>query len=430
MTLTAYVVEFLSEAKKAGYQFPPKLMEKPVAALKEALRSDYAHFIDGASFMERCEALAALSNAGQFDVSYGSELGKKAGFLDLYSEAKVLQACNLGQKCSKDIFEKLRKDLWDNTLFKLRDGSEVYGGLQSRIKSWGGQALSSEIKTQAAMIRALYPKDAANPKFQLMVRDLIESGEKDGWGNTNTNAAALLALRDIISTPRKDMPAAELSVDFGDSKNPLHIGADQPTAFLLSRDVRQGKVNMTSGGGKLYARMNVTYLPQAMGDQVAAKNEGFVVTREIIRVSTGSEPNTKEWIEKPGTTITCRLGDITEEHIQVINPDDRNYVAVIAPFAAGLEPMNPNLATSPKEAQPSGSLTRDPSYAMYIDDEVRFYYEQLPKGTYDFYFRIRAMTEGSYVHPAAHAEMMYQPATKGNSAGARVVIEKGEETDK
>lgn len=85
--------------------------------------------------------------------------------------------------------------------------------------------------------------------------------------------------------------------------------------------------------------------------------------------------------------------------------------------------MNPNLATDPREAQPSQPPTREATYAMYLDDEVRFYFEQLPKGTYDFYFRQRATTAGSFVQPAAHAEQMYHPATRGNSPGLRVTVE-------
>jgi uncharacterized protein YfaS (alpha-2-macroglobulin family) len=84
--------------------------------------------------------------------------------------------------------------------------------------------------------------------------------------------------------------------------------------------------------------------------------------------------------------------------------------------------MNPNLATSPKEATPSGTLTLEPDYALYEDDQVTFYYDTLPKGTYDFYFRLKTTFEGSFVHPAAKAELMYKQTVCGNSNGTRIVI--------
>ena len=38
----------------------------------------------------------------------------------------------------------------------------------------------------------------------------------------------------------------------------------------------------------------------------------------------------------------------------MVNPKDRNYVAVVVPLAAGVEPLNPALATAPPEAEPQG----------------------------------------------------------------------------
>ena len=102
-------------------------------------------------------------------------------------------------------------------------------------------------------------------------------------------------------------------------------------------------------------------------------------------------------------------------------------MAVVVPLAAGMEPLNPRLATAPPEARPSKSLTLPPTYVAFLDDHVAFYYDELPAGTYDFYFRTRATTPGSFVQPSAFAEMMYDSAVTGQSAGARVKIVRTEE---
>jgi len=94
----------------------------------------------------------------------------------------------------------------------------------------------------------------------------------------------------------------------------------------------------------------------------------------------------------------------------------------VVPMAAGMEPLNPGLATAPPEATPSAGLTLRPTYADYADDSVAFFYNSLPKGTYDFRFRVRAFTPGQYVQPAARAEMMYDASTVGTSPGAVVAI--------
>ena len=84
--------------------------------------------------------------------------------------------------------------------------------------------------------------------------------------------------------------------------------------------------------------------------------------------------------------------------------------------------MNPKLATSSSDATPSGVTTFEPTYVAFVDDRLAFYYDTLPKGTFDFYVRTRATTAGRFVQPAAQAEMMYDGSVRGNSAGGRVEI--------
>ena len=106
-------------------------------------------------------------------------------------------------------------------------------------------------------------------------------------------------------------------------------------------------------------------------------------------------------------TLSFQAGQVIEEHVQVVNTSDRHHVAVIVPLAAGLEPLNPSLATAPPEARPTGHITSPATYATYLDDGVSYFYNTLPKGTYDFYFRTRATTAGSFVQPPARAVMVY-----------------------
>ena len=113
--------------------------------------------------------------------------------------------------------------------------------------------------------------------------------------------------------------------------------------------------------------------------------------------------------------------------MEVVNPEERHYVAVVVPLAAGVEPLNPRLATAPPEARPSGALTLAPSYTAYLDDRAAFYYDTLPAGTYHFYFRTRAVTPGSFIQPPATAEMMYDAAVRGGSNGAVVRVSAPEE---
>ena len=121
-------------------------------------------------------------------------------------------------------------------------------------------------------------------------------------------------------------------------------------------------------------------------------------------------------------TIHLAVGDVVEEVDELVSPEDRPQVALRLPLPAGLEPLNPALATATAEAQPSAGPTLAPSWASYGDDEVAAVWLQLPRGTYGLRTRMRATIAGSFTEPPATAEMLYAPGTNGSTGGARIVI--------
>jgi uncharacterized protein YfaS (alpha-2-macroglobulin family) len=97
-------------------------------------------------------------------------------------------------------------------------------------------------------------------------------------------------------------------------------------------------------------------------------------------------------------------------------------VALVVPIAAGFEPLNPNLETSSSDAKPSQADSLNPTYVQRLDQEVRYYFTELPRGTHTFHFRVRASNQGSFVHPSPWAELMYREEVRGRGAGMRVVV--------
>ena len=152
-------------------------------------------------------------------------------------------------------------------------------------------------------------------------------------------------------------------------------------------------------------------------------SKGLVVARTLSKIVGGAPPEKHDLVD-PGTTLRFAIGDVIEERVEVVNPKDRHYVAIVVPLAAGLEPLNPHLATSGPEAKPSASDTIQPSYASFLDDRVAYYFDQLAKGTYSFHFRTRATTEGRFTQPAAQAEMMYDRSVFGHSPGAEIEVKR------
>ena len=422
VSLTAYVVEFLLMAKAQGYEFNQILLERGLHALRASLRSDYSNFIDGESYVERAEALHALAVAGDFQDNYAHDLLARALTMDLYSEAKVLYAFLREASDETESINRLRADLSKSLIFALHNGEEVYQGLQYRARSWGGLINSSEIKTLASVARSLYTASQQKPKTQLLINELISRGDKNGWGSTNANAAALLALGEVFQLQEPLAQSHQLLLRFGEESVELDTAGKIISQYETAAS-NPGDVQWKAGSADTlpHVRLTVDYVPAAPGDQVTGKNEGFVVERRIQVIQTDNEPPLVRSVEA-GDAIELEMGTVVEEHIRVVNPEDRHYVAVAAPFAAGFEPMNPNLTTAPKTAKPAGTMTQQPAYAQYKDDEVIFYYDTLSKGTYDFYFRLRTSIAGSFVHPPAKAEMMYRETVRGHSDGTRIIV--------
>ncbi len=427
VSLTAWSVQFLTEAKAAGYTIEAPLYERLIGSLNAALRSDYSHFVRGEAFLERAWALSALTAAGRADTAYTAELARRSQFLNLEATAQIAQAlAATGDKSST--LDGLIQKLWDGLTIRLYQGHEVYGGLQHNLDDINPKVLPSETRTLAEVTRAIARTEGGAKRLPLLVNALVALGRGDGWGSTNANAAALSALAAVLEPPFAGSSPHTIALhldDDGDST--LAIGPQAPLTQWLGTSSGNGTITSTGDATSppVIARAEISYIPAADGSQVSPVAGGFVVSRELQRVAVDETiPPERIALSSAGMTAKLVIGDVVEEHLQLVNPLDHHSVAVVLPFAAGVEPLNPNLATAPAAAKPSGQTTLTPTYVMFLDDRAAFYYDELPKGTYDFYVRTRATTAGKFIQPAAFAELMYDGSVRGNSAGARIEIER------
>ena len=428
VSLTAWVVEFILEARDAGYPINTGLLDNLTHSLEQSLRSDYRYFITGESYTERTMALWALSAAGKANTAYAAELARKANYLNLESLAMVMRTLSKDAGKSADpTIAELTKRLWEGLVFRLYRGNEIYGGLQATAGAENALILPSETRTVAEILNTLQLTANDHPRLQTLVNGITTLGKDDGWGSTNANVSALLALNHFISPAERDetgksSPSQNLVLKLDGGEQSIRLDDSQRLLKTVTTKPEAGFVNYAGGDKPVVVRSETRYIPQADGSHVQPLAQGFVVNRELFQVLAEDRPMQRMPLDKPAKVIALKIGDVIEDHVQIVNAVDRTYVAVVVPLAAGLEILNPNLATAPPEAKPKGSLTLTPSYAAYVDDQVAFYYDSLPKGNYDFYFRTRASIPGSFIQPAAYAQMMYQDAVNGNSAGARIEI--------
>jgi uncharacterized protein YfaS (alpha-2-macroglobulin family) len=421
VVLTAWALDFLTEAQHAGFGIDATRRAAMIHALTVSLRSNSAPSIGVDAASARAWALAALANAGSPDRDYADELARERDQLTLEGLAQVSLALQAGGAANAPLEPALTQALFQGVIIKQRDGKPVYGGLQQgMLTTVSSEIFPSETRTLAEILRATAA--TPDPRRQIIAGALIALGQSDGWGSTNANAEALLALTAYLKGNTASPGSVALAGPSGTQTIALTSAAPVQKRDFLSGTALTLTATTATASAPIAVQDELTWLPIADGSTVAPVANGFVVTAQSNLITANGAPPARTTLAKAGMVLAYRLGEVVEDHIQLINPSDRHYVALTVPLAAGMEPLDPSLLTAPPEATPSAPPTLAPSYTAFLDDKVTYFYDTLPAGTYDFYFRTKASVPGRFIQPAASAVMMYNGAVSGGGAGALVTI--------
>lgn len=414
VSLTAWSYSFLVAAEQAGEPIDVKLKERLAGVLRRALRSDYPRLIAGEELRERVEVLTALGEGGGIDAAYAAELSRRADSMPDLSVAQITAAVARLPGDDKRLVGSLLEKLWGRVRILSRDGRPAYTGLTTE----GGSPLilPSEARSLAEITRAVALTAPDDPRLGVLRDGLMGIAGPTGWGSTNADAAAVRALAAAWHKPAGPLT---VTVANGSASEQVVLSGEVPVARRTGTDT--GETRIANGGdAPVLAMVAQRYQPLEGGDRAQAVERGFVLTRQLSRV-TASGPAQRLAPDADGA-LHLAAGDVVEETAELVNPEDRTHVAISLPLAAGLEPLNPNLATAPAEAVPSAGPTLAPTFTSFADDRVFYAYDSLPKGNYRFAFRTRALIPGSFTQPPGEVETMYRPDTYGASAGQRVVI--------
>ncbi|MGE3536123.1 MAG: alpha-2-macroglobulin family protein [Candidatus Tectimicrobiota bacterium] len=415
VSLTAWAYRFLVLAERAGEAVEPGLMERLAQVLKLALRSDYGRLFNGEELRERVEALSALAEAGRLDPSYVAELARRAEVLPNVSVAQMTAAVAQLPGEDRRLLQVLIETLWSRVKVLSRAGKPYYAGQAAD----GGSPiiLPSEVRSLAAMARAVALATPEDARVAVLRDGLIRLGEGSGWGSTQANAAAIQALAALWQRPTAE---AQLSVTRGSTVQQLTLHSETPVVRYVHTQPVAVRLDNT-GQVPVVALVTTRWQPSEPGFRAQSLARGFVLSRQAWRLRAAGAPLERLTPEADGT-LRLTVGDVIEEVVELANPEDRTHVAISLPLAAGLEPLNPQLATAPAEATPSAAPTLAPTWTAFGDERVFYAYERLPRGQYRFHFRLRAQVAGSFTQPPGEVETMYQVGAYGASAGERIVI--------
>lgn len=416
LALTGLGLEFLTAAKRAGVSIDEPVRRRALDALKRVLRNDYTGLWNDYRYNQQTTALRALARAGELDENYLIELYARRTSMDAVSVADLTSAMAERPNTFQANLTALKGDLWDRVVFKLVNGRKVFAGIRGDRSDWSGRYLGSPTGTTGAVWEALLRVDPANEKHAL-IRDalLAQASPLVGFGSTYSNRRAILALGTYLERTPSTEPKVTVKAGGAD----LVLDAKRPSARRTFEQAAPLELEVT--GGRIGTRLQQQYLPATPGDQAEPRKDGLIVSRSVDWLhSDGSAVTHHE--DQPGATLSVPLGEVLEVNTQLVNDTPRYQVALVVPLAAGLEPLNPNLETASSDAKPSKADSLTPTFVQRLDDEVRYYFSELPVGTHTFHFRVRASSEGRFVHPPPWAEQMYREEVRGRGAGMRVVV--------
>jgi uncharacterized protein YfaS (alpha-2-macroglobulin family) len=416
--VTSQAVEFLNAAKKAGLPVEEKLMARGVEALNRVLRSDYAGLLPDWRFNQQVAALRALAWTGSLDEHYLVDLFHKRNQMDVLALADLASTMSREPKVYRTNLEALKTELWDRVIIKLVRGQPTFAGINDGRSYWGYGFLSSQPSMVASVFEALLLLDPDDNRHDMM-RDALLSyaNPTQGFQSTYENRRAIAALALYLDRPRPSLPNSTLALSAG---KVLTVNGDTKAARVVLATDKPQEATVT--GGPVGIRVSYKYVPSTPGDKVTSTQRGFLVSRSETHLHADGSDETR-FQDKAGETKALKLGDILEIHAQLVSDQSRSHVALVVPFAAGLEPLNPALENASSDAKPSQPDSITPAYVQRLDHEVRYYFLELPKGTHTFHFRVRAATEGSFVHPAPYAEMMYREEVRGRGEGLRILVQ-------
>ena len=306
-------------------------------------------------------------------------------------------------------------------------------GAASFATSYGEDAYviaHSDRRTDGIILGALVSETPGSDLIPKVVTGLLGNQTRGRWNNAQENSFILLALNSYFDTFESvdpdfvarawlgDTYAAEAefrgrSTDTSLSTVPMaDVIAGGDTNLVLAKD----------GAGRLYYRLGLRYAPDDL--ELDPRDEGFVVERVYEAVDDPDDVRRNpdgSWDIAAGATVRVRLTMVADAQ--------RTHVALIDPLPAGLEAVNPALATSLTVPADDSSVSYSGSwYWQWFehqnlrDDRAEAFTSYLPGGTYEYTYVARATTPGEFVVPPTRAEEIFAPEVFGRSASATVVV--------
>jgi uncharacterized protein YfaS (alpha-2-macroglobulin family) len=417
--MTAYVVDGLTMASRAGYQIDTWRRDQgreKLSAMLNAGKRDDGNPIDDET---RAYMIYAFTESGDGDAHFIDELYGKRNNLGPYGRALLA----LALQEHKDGRAHEVANLIEGTAQK--DEFEAHWQT-ARVNDYGRDVyLDSE--ATALSLKALAQINSGSSLLPKAARWLVKNRQNGYyWLSTKETAFAIYGLTDYLKVSHELSPDYSFEVYLnGEKVAGQHIGASDATNAQTISIAKKGNELASSnqirivkhGKGALYVSSALEYFT---ADENVAPNSagGLKITREYLRLHvTENEGEKASWKIEP-LTGELRSGDMIVVRLHLSGPRAQ-YVMIEDPIPAGAEQV----------AQVSGiylNYNLDQWCDWYSNREFRdnrtVIFENYFKGDATFQYAMRVEVPGEFKIAPARAELMYQPTVQANTSNDRLRI--------
>jgi hypothetical protein len=425
--LSIHVAHALQRAREKGFDVPADMLKRSQAYLRLVEKRIPRWYGDDARRTLVAYALHVRHRMGDHDGTRARRLLRDGGLQTLPLEGlgwllPVLAADQASAAEVADIRRHLRNRVAETA---------ATAHFATSYRDAAHLLLHSDRRADAVLLEALIAVEPRSDLVPKLVAGLLAHRTAGRWENTQENAFVLLALDRYFGAYEKATPdfvaRAWLGRTYagghafrGRTTERYHVGV--PMAALQAAGPKD-LVLAKEGAGRLYYRVGMQYAPRDL--RLPAVDRGFTVTRVYEAVDAPGDVRREAggaWRIKAGARVRVRL--------TMVAPTRRYHVALTDPLPAGLEPLNPALATT-------GTLPLDPrarggswwwegpwyQHQNLRDERAEAFATLLWDGVHGYSYVARATTPGTFVAPPPKAEEMYHPETFGRGRGDRVVVE-------
>lgn len=398
---TVYAVEFLTEAKRAGFDVPADALARALDWTERMLDSGREREADTGTpgwhqtLREQAFACSQLARNGRARADWQARLWELRGKLDIPARVQLARAfAATGDK------ERAAELL----------GTSSPAPVAPAANAGFDRTLQSGAATAALHLRAWLEVDPASPAVPALAEALIRLQSGGRWATTHDNAQALLALgaySRAVAGERKPFAAA-LAMD---GKPALEF-TDAKALAANWKTWGGAKATLTNRGpGTLYYHVREDGIPLKATEPEG--DHGIAVRRSFRTLN-----------NEPLNAAALRAGDWVVIRTEVDTQGvARDQLVVEALLPAGLEIENPSLATSAETPWIDTDAALPVAHRDIRDDRVVLFTGPVA-GARVHHLLARAVTPGTFALPAVSVEAMYDPAVRSRHGAGTLKVTK------